>query len=101
MKIPQYYFTEAMLEKLTGSKEEASVEVTASVTKDEYEEVKDAMLDSKGLPAQKKKACAAKKNNLKETPEQKALKELVAKQRQLPCLCKRRSQISDLRHPHP
>ena len=78
MKIPQYYFTEAMLEKLTGSKEEASVEVTASVTKDEYEEVKDAMLDSKGLPAQKKKACAAKKNNLKETPEQKALKEVVA-----------------------
>ena len=35
MQIPQYYFTEAMLEKLTGSKEEASVEVTASVTKDE------------------------------------------------------------------
>ena len=36
------------------------------------------MLDSKGLPAQKKKACAAKQNSLKETPEQKALKELLA-----------------------
>ena len=32
------------------------------------------MLESKGLAVQKKKACAAKKNNLKETPEQKALK---------------------------
>ena len=58
-EIPQYWFTKAMLLKITGNKEEASIEMEAAVTKDEYEEVKESMLDAKARAAPKRRSWRA------------------------------------------
>ena len=79
-EIPQYWFTKAMLLKITGNKEEASIEMEAAVTKDEYEEVKESMLDAKARPAPKRRP-TGKKSKEPDTPEVKALKEAIAKKK--------------------